>query len=230
MDPFRLGLLNPNSSEADTAAMAALIAPSLPGGAVLERFTARDGHAAIEGEAEHADAAVEVLRMIRAAPQLDAYLIGCFDDPGLHAARELTRAPVVGIGEAAYGAAALVGRRFAVITTLRRGVAAIEDGLAAKGLRDRCAGVLALERGVERQREADAADAIAALGRDAVERLGADALVLACGAMAASGADVSRRLGVPVSDGVAFGALTAHALWRTGMRTSKANAYGWPGR
>jgi len=33
---------------------------------------------------------------------------------------------------------------------------------------------------------------------------------------------------VPVCDGVAFGAMTAYGLWRSGLRTSKSGAYGWP--
>jgi Asp/Glu/hydantoin racemase len=45
-------------------------------------------------------------------------------------------------------------------------------------------------------------------------------------------ADVARavadQVGVPVCDGVAFGAMTAYGLWRCGLRTSKTGAYGWP--
>jgi allantoin racemase len=137
-------------------------------------------------------------------------------------------APVVGIGEAAVVSAGLVARRFAVVTTLRRGVAAIEDGLRASGRMDRCAGVVALERGVREQHGADAQDAIVATAQAALDDLGADAIVLACGAMAANAAGVADRLGVPVCDGVAFGALLAHSLWRSGLRTTTHGAYGFP--
>jgi allantoin racemase len=224
---FRLGLLNPNTTVADTEAMTALARAALPG-AEVRGLTATAGHASIEGEVEHVAAAAQVVELVRAHPDLDGYLIACFDDPGVHAARELTAAPVVGIGHAAYLSATLVGRRFAVITTLRRGVAALEDGLVAHGLRDRCVGVLPLERPVREQGGADAVQPIVDLGGDAIERLGADVLVLACGAMAATSEAVGRRLGVPVCDGVAFGALTVHALWRAGLSTSKRNAYAVP--
>ena len=56
------------------------------------------------------------------------------------AARELTAAPVVGIGEAAYIAAALVAKRFAVITTLRAASPRWRTRIDALGLRSRCAG------------------------------------------------------------------------------------------
>jgi allantoin racemase len=225
---FRLGLLNPNTSVEDTDAMVALARAALPGDTEVHGLTAQAGHMAIEGEFEHVDAAVQVLALMRAHQDLDGYLIACFDDPGVHAARELTTAPVVGIGHAAYISASLVGRRFAVITTLRRGVAALEDGLLAHGLRERCAGVLALERGVREQSGDDAVQRIVDVGAHAIDELGADVLVLACGAMAAAAAAVSARLSVPVCDGVAFGALTAHALWLAGLSTSKRNAYRSP--
>jgi allantoin racemase len=225
--PFRLGLINPNTTVADTEAMAALARAALPD-AQVHALTATAGHASIEGELEHVAAAAQVLALVRAHAGLDGYLIGCFDDPAVHAARELTDAPVVGIGHAAYLSATLVGRRFAVITTLRRGVAALEDGLLAHGLRDRCVGVLPLERTVREQGGTDAVQPIVDLGAEAVERLGADVLVLACGAMAATSDAVSSRLGVPVCDGVAFGALTVHALWRSGLTTSKRGAYAVP--
>jgi allantoin racemase len=226
---FRLGLLNPNTTVADTEAMTALARAALPG-ADVRGLTATAGPAAIEDETGHVAAAAQVLELVRSHPDLDGYLIACFDDPAVHAARELTTAPVVGIGHAAYLSATLVGRRFAVITTLRRGVAALQDGLLAHGLRDRCVGVLALERPVREQGGSDAVQPIVDLGAEAVERLGAEALVLACGAMASTSEAVGRRLGVPVCDGVAFGALTVHALWRSGLATSKRHAYAAPER
>ncbi len=225
---FRLGLVNPNTSVADTAAMAALARAALDPGATVVELTAGFGFPAIESEAGHVAGAAATVALVREHPDLDAYLVGCFDDPGLDAARELTTAPVVGIGEAAVLSAAMVARRFAVVTTLHRGVAAIEDGLRATGRDGRCAGVVALERGVREQDGADGQDAIVAAGRRAIDDLGADAVVLACGAMAANAEGVARRLGVPVCDGVAFGALLAHALWRSGLRTSARGAYAFP--
>lgn len=227
MSAFRLGLVNPNTCADDTVAMARLARDALGAGAVVEEMTAADGFPAIEGAAGHVAGAAAVVELIRSSPDCDGYLIACFDDPGLHAARELTAGPVVGIGEAAVLSATLVARRFAVVTTLRRGIAAIEDGLRAGGFDGRCAGVVALERGV-REQASDGEAAIVATARRAIDELGADAVVLACGALAAQAADVARHIGVPVCDGVAFGALLAHALWRSGLRTSARGAYAFP--
>src|SRR5262249_27401883 len=68
-------------------------------------------------------------------------------------------------------------------------------------------------------------EAIAAAGTEAVTELGAEALVLACGAMTAGEPPVSEHVGVPATTGVAVGALFAHALWRGGLRPSKVGAF-----
>lgn len=227
---FRLALLNPNTERSHTAAMTAVAQAALPPGSEVVGLTAARGPRSIEGYADEAVAAAEVVELVRANPGFEAYLIGCFGDPGVHAARELTEAPVVGIGEAGYRAASLVGRRFAVLTTLRRGVPELEDAVAADGLSRRCAGIVSLEIPVREQGSAfpETTAALVEAGRRAVTDLGADALVLACGGMADVALAVQEAVGVPVCDGVAFGALTCYALWAAGLRTSKAGAFAWP--
>jgi allantoin racemase len=227
---FRLGLLNPNTDARQTDAMAEVATGALgPEGEVV-KVTAARGPRSIESAADDAVASAEVVEMIRSTPDCDAYLIACFGDPGLHAAREVTDAPVVGIGEAAYRAACLVSRRFAVITTLPRSVPELEDALEQEGLRRRCVAVLPVDIPVQDQGAAnpDAVAAIVSAGRRAIEQHAAEALVLACGAMADVAGQASAALGIPVCDGVSFGCLLAHALWRSGLRTSKVGAYGWP--
>jgi allantoin racemase len=210
--------------------MASVAADALGPGCEVIKITADRGPRSIESAADEAIAGAQVVDMIRSTPNSDAYVIACFGDPGLHAAREVTAAPVIGIGEAAYHAACLISRRFAVITTLGRGVPELEDTADRQGLGRRCVAVLPLELGVHEQGAAnpEAVAAIVAAGKHAMEERGAEALVLACGAMADVAQEASRALGIPVCDGVSFGAVLAHALWRSGLRTSKVGAYAWP--
>lgn len=230
MNAFRLGLVNPNTTRDHTEAMGALAVSVLPPGSDVVEITAERGPETIESDVDSAVAAAEVVALVRANPGLDAYLVACFGDPGLDAARELTDAPVVGIGEAAYRAACLVARRFAVVTTLPRSVPKLEDEVAAAGLARRCVGVLPLSIPVAAQGAAygDTTDAIVALSRRAVNELGAEALVLACGVMSETARAIEEELGVPIVEGVSFGALTAYALWRCELHTSKAGSYAWP--
>jgi allantoin racemase len=210
--------------------MTAVARAAVPGDVEVVAFTARRGPRSIESGADEAIAAAEVVRVVSEHPDLDAYLIACFSDPGAMPARELTTAPVVGIGEAAYRAALMVARRFAVITTLARGVPQIEEEMEHLGVRRHCVGVIALEIPVEQQGAAFPAtlDAITAAGARAVSERGAEALVLACGAMTGVEAEVRERLGVPAVTGVAVGALFAVALSRAGLRTSKVGSLASP--
>jgi allantoin racemase len=227
---FRLGLLNPNTDDGHTAAMRDVAAAALPDGCEVLAVTARRGPTAIESAADSAVAAAEVVELMRATPGLDAYVIACFGDPGLDAARELTDAPVVGIGASAYWAAAMVAKRFAIITTLPRGIPALEEALEAQGLRSRCVAVTALGIPVAEQGGGFPAttEAIVAAAHRMVDDRGAEALILACGGMADIATVVQAAVGVPVCDGVSFGALTAYSLWRCGLRTSKTGAYSRP--
>jgi allantoin racemase len=223
---FRLALINPNTNEQQTIEMAAAASAVLPDGAEVNALTAPRGPSSIETAAEEVIAAAEVLELVRGHRDVDAYLIACFSDPAVAPARELTDAPVVGIGEAAYRAVLMLARRFAVITTLPRGVPEIEDGMVSLGVRNECVGVLSLgipvaEQGAE---FGDTNDAIVAAGQHAVQNLKAEALVLACGGMAQAEAIVRERVGVPATNGVAFGALLAHALWRASLRTSQVGS------
>jgi allantoin racemase len=227
MPPFRLALINPNTDESDTAEMTAAAAAALGDGADVLPLTARRGVAGIETSAESLIAAAETLALVRDTPDADAYLIACFGDPGLDGVREVTDAPVVGIGEATYRAMASVARRFAVITTLRRGIPELRDGMEHYGVASRCVGVLASEITVE-DLGGDSTDAIVAAGRRAVDELGAEALALACGGMTELETAVRERVGVPATNGVAFGALFAHALWRAGLRTSTVGSLAPP--
>jgi allantoin racemase len=223
---FRLALVNPNTSEQHTVEMVTAASSVLPDGTQVKALTAPRGPSAIETAAEEVIAAAEVLELVRSHHDVDAYLIACFGDPAVEPARELTNAPVVGIGEAAYRAVLMLARRFAVITTLARGVPDIESGMDRLGVRHSCVGVLPLGIPVAEQgAEFGATDeAIVAAGQSAVAELGAEALVLACGGMAQVEGIVRERVGVPATNGVAVGALFAHALWRAGLRTSQVGS------
>ncbi len=226
---FRLGLLNPNTDMGHTEAMAGVARGVLPDGSEVLAASPERGPASIESAADAVVAAAELLDLLRSLPPQDAYLVACFGDPGLDAARELTDAPVVGVGEAAYRAACLVAARFGVVTTLPRGIPAIQDAARRHGVGDRLAGVEALnipvsEQGGEHPATTEAIVAAA----DRLAARGAEAVVLACGGMAEVATAVQGRIGLPVCDGVAFGALLAHALWRAGLRTSSVGTYARP--
>ncbi|MCK0197088.1 aspartate/glutamate racemase family protein [Ancylobacter sp. 6x-1] len=229
---MRIHLVNPNTTASMTEkAAAAARAVAAPATQILAR-TSTMGPASIEGFYDDALALPGLMEAIAAAEGegVDAHIIACFDDTGLDAARALAHAPVVGIGEAAFHLASLVGHSFGVVTTLRRSVPVIEANLARYGLAARCAKVRASEVAVL-ELEDPASDARARISAEigrAVAQDHADAIVLGCAGMADLARALGAEHGVPVVDGVAAAVGLAEALVRAGLRTGKSGPYAAP--
>ena len=119
---FRVRLLyiNPNATGSMTDQVVAVARrAALPGTEVLG-WTNRHGPAAIQGAADGDAAVAGVLALLPAAREAaaDVIVIACFDDTGLDLVRAAAHCPVIGIGQAAFHMAALLGHRFSVVTTL----------------------------------------------------------------------------------------------------------------
>ena len=227
---MRIVVVNPNTTASMTekigAAAKAVASPGVEVRAVNPEF----GPPSIEGYFDEAFSVPGLLAEIAKAADADAFVVACFDDTGLEAARCATAAPVVGIGEAAFHLASLIADKFSVVTTLPRSIAPIEKNLVKYGLAARCARVraadvpvLALEEPGSDARRTIEAEISRALAED-----GAEAIVLGCAGMTDLARALERRAGVPVLDGVACAVGLAEALVRVGLRTSKRNAYAAP--
>jgi allantoin racemase len=160
---------------------------------------------------------------------IDGYVIACFGDPGLDAARELARGPVVGIAEAAMHAAALLGRGFSVVTTLDRTRGRAWELAARYTAPGVCRGVHACEIPVlELDADPHLPERVAALAGLALTQDGSDVIVLGCAGMAGLCESVSARLGVPVVDGVSAAVLLVQSLVTLGLSTSARGEYAAP--
>lgn len=191
-----------------------------------------DSPASIEGYYDEALSLAPLLRTIEAHPESDAFVIACFDDTGLDAARCLTDKPVIGIGEAAYHMATLIANKFSVITTLERSVPALEHNLHRYGLAARCVRVRAAEVPVlELEKpKSDARQRIRAEIEVAIEVDRAEAIVLGCAGMADLADKLSADYNIPVLDGVRCAVSLAESLVRVGLKTSKIIGYATPVR
>ena len=140
-------VVNPNTTASMTDKIRAAAEAVASRGTRITAVNPAIGPESIEGYYDEALAVPGLLAEIGKgeARGVAGHVIACFDDTGLDAARALARAPVVGIGEAAFHLASLVAGRFSVITTLARSVPAIEQNLVKYGLASRCARVRAAE-------------------------------------------------------------------------------------
>jgi allantoin racemase len=227
---MKLLIVNPNTSTAMTAQVAAAAREAAHPGTEVDAVQPSFGPESIEGQYDEAIAAAGVAEQMRRAEGYGAVVIACFGDPGLDAAREAVRAPVLGIAEAAFHAATFLATSFSVVTTMSRTCVIAERLLLRYGFERHCRGVhgtdipvLALESGGEGTLVRIEAAARAALARD---RSGA--IVLGCAGMAGLCRELTGRLGVPVIDGVAAAVKFAEALASLGLATSKAGDYAPP--
>lgn len=229
---MRIQIVNPNTTAAMTEKIAAAAQAVAAKGTEIVAKTSKAGPESIEGYVDEAFSLPGLLSEIVAGERdsLDGHIIASFDDTGLDAARALARAPVIGIGEAAYFTACLVAGRFSVITTLGISVPALRHNIARYGLTDRCArvraaevAVLALEDPASNARERIAAE----VGRAKAED-GTEAIVLGCAGMADLAATLSREHGLPVIEGVSAAVKLAESLKSLGLATSKVGGWAPP--
>jgi allantoin racemase len=180
-------LINPNSTVSMTTEMLQTARKTRPEADILG-WTSHDAPPAIQGP-EDGDAAVPpLLALIKKANALgaSAIIIGCFDDTGLHQARDLSECPVIGIGQAAYHLASMAGCRFSVVTTLAVSIPVLTANIEAYGLgrnlaRVRASGVPVLS--LETDRENATAQVMAEIGK-ALHEDEVDCIVLGCAGMA----------------------------------------------
>jgi allantoin racemase len=228
---MHIRVVNPNTTESMTALIEATARAVTGPGVTLDAVTPRMGPASIES---HYDEALAVPGLLTAIAQgerdgVDGYVLACFGDPGLDAARELAAGPVVGIAEAAMHAATLVGRGFSVVTTLDRTRGRALDLAARYAPAGACRGVHACDIPVLALGDDPAVlKRVVGLARAALERDGSEVIVLGCAGMADLCAAAAAELGVPVIDGVAAATLLVQSLLTLGVRTSKRGEYASP--
>ena len=194
-----LVVINPNASQTVTDGIDAAIEPLRRFGIPIRCLTLAEGPMAIESQR---DADLTIAPMLRlAADQRDAagFVIACFGDPGLHALRDQTNLPVMGIQEASVMTALTLGQRFGVIAILPQSIPRHLRAFGAMGVLDRLAGDRALGLGV-----ADLADpnksreAMIATGLRLRDEDGADVLIMGCAGMAQYRGALEDATGLPV--------------------------------
>ncbi len=225
-------VINPNTARAMTETIGRCARAVAAPATAITAVSPAMGPASIESHYDEALAVPGLLAEIAAGERdgVDGYVIACFGDPGLHAARELAAGPVVGIAEAAMHAATLVGSGFSVVTTLSRTAGRAWHLAREYGFATACRGVHACDIPVLDLDDpaSDARKVVAELCATALEADGSDTIVLGCAGMADFCAEVSRDLGVPVIDGVAAATKLVESLVALGLRTSTRGEYAHP--
>jgi allantoin racemase len=154
----------------------------------------------------------------------DGVIIYCFGDPGLDAAKEKLKIPVVGLCESSVHLACQLGRKFSIITVGPPGVA---TGLMYKnvekyGVLDRCASITSLGIPVlELINKKRLLGNLLKESKRVVEEYRADTIILGCGSMLDIDKRISKELGIPVVVPAGASIKTCEALIDMGISQSK---------
>ncbi len=225
-------VINPNTTASMTEKIGAAARAVAAPGTDIVATNPTMGPASIESHYDEALAVPGLLEQIALGERdgADGYVVACFGDPGLDAARELAAGPVVGIAEAAMHAAAFLGRGFSVVTTLGRTTGRAWELAHRYGMAGFCRNVRACEIPVLDLEipGSSARETIAQECKRAVEDDGADVIVLGCAGMADLCRYVTEQVGVPVVDGVAAATKTVEGLVAQGLWTSTRSEYAAP--
>jgi Asp/Glu/hydantoin racemase len=194
-------VINPNSTQAVTDAIDVALDPlRASDGPEIECVTLAEGPPGVESQR---DVDGVVMPLLERAAALEnsaaAFVIACFSDPGLHALREQSARPVLGIAECGVLTALTIAPRFGVLAILPGSIPRHRRYFTAMGVTDRLAGEIAIDVGV-----VDLADERRTFGRLTEcgtalrDGYGADVVVMGCAGMARYRAALEDALAIPV--------------------------------
>ena len=194
-------VINPNSNESVTAGIDAAVAPLRSAdGPAIACVTLLEGPPGIQSQRD-VDGIVGPL--LKQAGSLEseaaAFVVACFSDPGMHALREQSARPVLGIAECGVLTALTLGQRFGVIAILPTSIPRHLRYFGAMGVLDRFAADLSIGLGVsELSDEQRTLGRMIDVGWTLRNTHGADVLVMGCAGMARFRETLERELGIPV--------------------------------
>ena len=194
-------VINPNSSQTVTDGIdAALGALRLPEGPAIECITLAEGPAGIQSQSDVDGVVMPLLALARKLEEhAAAFVVACFSDPGVHALREVTDLPVLGISECAALTAMTLGQTFGVIAILETSIPRHLRAWGSMGICDRLAGEIAIGMNVtDLAHGAGTLERMTAAGRRLRDEQGAQVIVMGCAGMASFRGPLQDALDIPV--------------------------------
>jgi Asp/Glu/hydantoin racemase len=180
-------VINPNSNKEVTAAIDCALDPlRTPDAPPIECMTIAEGPYGIECQRDADAAAPNVSRVIEEnASKAAAFVVACYSDPGLRAAREVTDKPVFGMAETGLATALSLGGKIGVISILPAAVERHWVYARSLQLDNRVVADLPVGLTVAELANEDATTArMLSTGRRLREEHGATVILLGCAGMA----------------------------------------------
>lgn len=229
---MRIKIINPNTTLSMTETILKAAKSVARADTEIICVSPEKGPVSIENWHDEAYASIGVAEEVRKGSKenIDAFITACYGDPGLYPSREISSVPVIGIAEASMHLATFVAYKFSVVTILPRWKMVMEEVIQKYGLSHRCSSVRCTSMEVlefERDPEKGAAE-LYEESILAIEEDGAEAICLGCAGMVDFAADLEKKLGIPVFDGVTAAVKIAESLVDLRKSTSKKLYFNYP--
>lgn len=229
---MKIKIINPNTTWSMTKSVEEISCKYARKDTIIEAVSPKTGPDSIECYVDEYLAVPGVIEEILKGEKdgVDAYVIACFGDPGLQAAREVTKKPVLGIAQSAMLLSSMISPYFSIVSVLDRSRKVTEDLVKSYGMESICksirtTGMSVLEFGENPQK---GLEAIEKQCRIAIESDGAECILLGCAGFVDFVDELNKKLGVTVLDGVVPAIKFAEAMVDMRIYTSKFNTWTYP--
>ena len=216
-------IINPNSSKEMTGAIQRIADEFSQGEFAVTCKPTPGAPEFIETYEDQIQSAPGMIQLLKENEnKFDAFIIACHCDPNLDTMKEISKKPVVGIGEASMKIASMLGHRFSVISASPHSIPNKEALIRKYHLQDVVASIIAP---MDETKGYDDEENIIQAAKAAIEEDMAEVIVLGCAGMAGLDKRLQKKLGVPVLDGVVCALIIAAGLVRYNVSISKIRRY-----
>lgn len=219
-------IINPNTTQWMTDAIVRSAAKVFQAPWEFSAQQPPGGPASIESWFDTNLAATAMLGLIKDHAGIDGVVVACFGDPGLFMLREVLDVPVVGIAEAAFLTACMLGSKFGTLVGERKDVPSLENVLWSYGLEKRSAGLAPIGVPILKM-DSDPEATLKALvsASEGLVSAGAETILLGCAGLSDYRQDLSELLEIPVIDPVEAGCRQLQVLVGMGLTTSRGGIF-----
>jgi allantoin racemase len=219
-------ILNPNTSEESAKQMAEECRKvAAPGTEVVSTYIRPRKDFSSYAVLCYVDMAICAMEAVKLAwkerRNVDGIVVAGFSDVGLDAMKELLDIPVIGIAEAAYHVASLLGHRFAVLTGTSKWTPPKHDYVKAVGVESKAVSFRSYSEWDEISSHEVLKNKLVEAARKSIEEDGAEVIILGGGPLAGYGKEVEKEIGVPVIDPAINAFKLLEGLIDLGLKQSK---------
>lgn len=229
---MKILVINPNTNPKNTKVIEKAIEPYTPPNCKVDVVNPEKGPLGLESFYHNYMAAVETHKMVINAEKqgYDGVVIACYGDPGVEAMKELANIPVVGITEASYALAPMLGSKFLVLVSADTAVPRQIRYLKTLGIPDHLYSIrpLGLDIIGIMSDLLNAKELIANNAGQSLKETGSEVIVMGCSGFSGMRADLEKYLNVPIIDPVVAGVQMCATMINMKLAQSKVNMYKTP--